>query len=67
MLGITGEDHGPAVAETIAAVHGVSHVPVLVGGGGVPSAEAAKAFGADGWTGTNARSAVAAVETIVKR
>ena len=38
-----------AVRDTIAAVHERVDVPVLVGGGAVPDAAAAKALGGDGW------------------
>ena len=57
-----------AIADVIGAVRGVAPgVPVLVGGAAVVGEEAAVALGADGWSGLDARHAVAVVERLVER
>ena len=57
-----------AIADVIGAVRGVAPgVPVLVGGAAVAGEEAAVALGADGWSGLDARHAVAVVERLVER
>jgi MerR family transcriptional regulator, light-induced transcriptional regulator len=56
------------IIEVIAAMRGVAAgVPVLVGGAALVSEEAALALGADGWSGLDARQAVAAVERLLER
>jgi MerR family transcriptional regulator, light-induced transcriptional regulator len=57
-----------AITEVIAAMRGVAAgVPVLVGGAAVADELAALALGADGWSGLDARHAVAAVERLLGR
>ena len=40
------------MAATVAAIHGATHVPVILGGGGVPDEAHALGLGADGWAAT---------------
>lgn len=63
LIGATSSGHDQAMREAIASVRraGVS-APVLVGGRAVADASVARRLGADGWTGLDATSAVAAVE-----
>jgi MerR family transcriptional regulator, light-induced transcriptional regulator len=57
-----------AIVEVIGAIRGVAPgVPVFVGGAAVAGEEAALALGADGWSGLDARQAVAAVERLPGR
>lgn len=53
----------PMLSATVAHLRDAAvDVPILVGGRGVPTAEHARAVGADGWTGTDGAGAVAAFE-----
>jgi MerR family transcriptional regulator, light-induced transcriptional regulator len=53
----------PEVAATVACLRDAGvEVPILVGGRGVPTAADALATGADGWTGSDGATAVAAFE-----
>jgi excisionase family DNA binding protein len=62
-VGATLSGNEAAVEATVAAVHeALPGVPVLVGGSGIPGAEAARRTGADRWSGLSATSLVAAVE-----
>jgi methylmalonyl-CoA mutase cobalamin-binding subunit len=62
---MTAQGHEQAVRDTVAALAGSGPTRVFVGGGAVAGAETAAELGADGWTGTDARSAVAAVEALL--
>jgi len=66
LLGITATGREPAVVTAVRVVHAAAPVTVLVGGAAIPSAAAARALGADGWTGLDALAAVAAVEALVR-
>jgi excisionase family DNA binding protein len=62
-IGITtgGEDH--EAVRTIEALRAASiTAPVFVGGAAITDADAAAALGADGWSGLDARSALAAID-----
>jgi len=67
-VGVSGVGCDEAIAATVAAVKeaGVA-VPVLVGGGGIADADHARRLGADGWTGADARTALAAIEATAPR
>ncbi|MCJ7437864.1 MAG: helix-turn-helix domain-containing protein [Acidimicrobiia bacterium] len=67
-VGVSGGGCDDAIAATVAAVKeaGVA-APVLVGGGGVADADHARRLGADGWTGADARTALAAIEATAPR
>ncbi len=60
---ISGRDR--ELAATIASIKGAGvGAAVLVGGGAITDARHAERIGADGWTGTDARAALAAIERI---
>jgi excisionase family DNA binding protein len=61
LVGVTASGQESDVKAVVDAVRRSTSVPVLVGGAGVGES-AARALGADGWTGRDATSAVAAVE-----
>ena len=65
-LGAFIAERRPAVAATVAELRraGVT-VPILVGGRGIPSSDAARALGADGWTGPDGATAVDAIRAAV--
>jgi excisionase family DNA binding protein len=64
LLALTGVGHEQEVAAVVEAVRATSCTPVLVGGAAVTDAAAARALGADGWSGADALSVVAAVEAL---
>ncbi len=72
LLGVTGSGHEAAVAETVAALRAETVAAlraetgfaILVGGAAVPDERAARALGADHWTGLDARQVVATVEEL---
>src|SRR5581483_6701278 len=66
LIGVTATGRLEAVRSTVRAVRasGVT-APVLVGGAAVRDADHAMRLGADGWTGPDGRTALAAVERIV--
>ncbi len=65
LVGASAPHPDVAVRATVAALHqaGVG-VPVIVGGGAISDAEHALRLGADGWSGADGATAVAAVERI---
>lgn len=67
LIGMTGKGHDAAARSVIASVRRAGASTVLVGGAAVPTAEAAAALGADGWSGLDAASAVAAVKDVAGR
>jgi methanogenic corrinoid protein MtbC1 len=66
LIGATSTDGAAHLRESIAALRaaGVT-VPLLVGGRAVTDDRAARAFGADGWSGLDASHALATVETLL--
>jgi len=62
-VGVTTPGQEDALGETLAAIRGVTDVPVVVGGGGVDEA-AALELGADGWAETG-EGAVEVVEALL--
>ncbi len=64
-IGASSSGHDRALRAAIEAVKGAAApAPVLVGGGAVADAARARRLGADGWTGADARAALAAIEGI---
>ncbi len=62
-IGITARDLEGSAKATVDALHEAAIVaPVLVGGRAVADAAVAVSLGADGWSGADARSALAAIE-----
>ena len=68
MVGATVRGTRDRLAATVAALKtaGVA-APVLVGGAAVPGREAAVALGADAWTGSDARAALALLNEVASR
>jgi len=65
LVGASAPNPDVAVRETVAALHQADlGVPVLVGGRAISDAEHALRLGADGWSGADGATAVAAVERI---
>jgi len=62
-VGVTTPGQEDALGETLAAIRGVTDVPIVVGGGGVDEA-AALELGADGWAETG-EGAVEVVEALL--
>ena len=62
-VGVTTPGQEDALGETLAAIRGVTDVPIVVGGGGVDEA-AALELGADGWAETG-EGAVELVEALL--
>ena len=62
-VGVTTPGQEDALGETLAAIRGVTDVPIVVGGNGVDE-EAALALGADGWAQTG-EGAVELVEALL--
>jgi methylaspartate mutase sigma subunit len=64
-LGATGPGRDRALTAAVAAIKaaGVT-APVFTGGAAVTDASHAQRLGADGWTGANARAAVAAIAAV---
>ena len=68
LVGGTGPGRQADIAAAVAGLRGAGvKVPVLTGGAAVPSEEAARALGADGWTGPDAVAALAKVEETIRR
>jgi excisionase family DNA binding protein len=63
LVGATSAGREEALGEAIGRLHGAGMTAsVLAGGRAVPDADAARRLGADGWSGTSATEAVAAVD-----
>ena len=68
LVGGTGPGRQADIAAAVAGLRGAGvKVPVLTGGAAVPSEEAARSLGADGWTGPDAVAALAKVEEMIRR
>ena len=68
LVGGTGPGRQADIAAAVAGLRGAGiKVPVLTGGAAVPSEEAARSLGADGWTGPDAVTALAKVEEMIRR
>src|SRR5688572_17826902 len=66
LIGVTSRRHDAAVRETTQALQAAGIlVPILVGGAAVTDERHARRLGADGWSGADGRSALAAVEATV--
>jgi excisionase family DNA binding protein len=66
LVGATTKRHAKAMATAVAAIRAVRpDTPILVGGAAVTGETAASHVGADGWSGHDARHAVAAVEALL--
>jgi excisionase family DNA binding protein len=62
LVGAIGDGRDAAVRATFAGLRDADlGVPLLAGGAGIAGPEAARALGADGWTGHDGRAAIAAV------
>ncbi len=65
VVGVTTPGRDAIVRATVRALRaGGIDVPVLLGGAAITGAEHVRKLGADGWSGSDARSAVAAVERV---
>ena len=62
-VGVTTPGFDDVLTATTHALHAASlDAPVLVGGAGVTDADHAARLGADGWSGADAESVIAAVD-----
>jgi methanogenic corrinoid protein MtbC1 len=63
-IGVTNSGFEDVVTEAVRALHDADvAAPVMVGGAGITDAEHARRIGADAWSGTDALSAIRAIET----
>jgi excisionase family DNA binding protein len=66
LVGAFNAESTEVLRTTVAALHAAGIAPVLVGGSVVSDAEDAARLGADGWTGEDARTALATVEELTR-
>ncbi len=67
LIGATSAGYEASVSEAIDLLHRAEiSASVLVGGGAVPGADEARRLGADGWSGSTARDALASVERLAR-
>ena len=65
LISVTGAGHDEAITEAMAALKAGSEAPVLLGGAAVADEKVARRFGADRWTGIDARQVVTSVEELL--
>jgi excisionase family DNA binding protein len=65
LIGVTGSGHTSSVRSALAAISAEKAVPVLVGGAALPTPATAKRHASAAWTGLDARSAIAAVASVI--